>query len=175
MVVKNKRKPKTKSKKDGRGGKRTGAGRKSGGKNIKTIEIDRALELIRTRINEELEGLLTAQFDKAKGTVVVLAKKFEKDPKTKKVARTGAFARVTNITQLIKLFNGSEEGKDYYRIYTRDPDTKALENLMNRLVGKPKEQVDFNFGKETLQKLQDSNVAIFEIAKQLAHKRLGEK
>lgn len=137
------------------GGKRPGAGRKKGGKNQKTIEKEIALKRYESRIIDELDPLIQAQLDVAKGVTVMMAREWER--KNGKRARTGKFVRVTAVYDIEQLLNGDgENGEDYYYISTLNPDGKVLENLMNRVFGKPKESLELDFTrgvKEALEKL----------------------
>jgi len=120
-----------------------GSGKKKGDKEKKTIEREVALELYQQGILNELKPLMNAHFAIAKGTQIVLAREWVYDKKKRKKVRGGRFVRVTDEFEVEELLNSKEiEGKDYYVIFTQDPNPKALEDLMSRVFGKSKETVE---------------------------------
>lgn len=124
-----------------KGKKKTG-GRRSGVKNKKTIEIDQALELYQQAILKELQPLMDSQFAVAKGTQIVVARDKIWDEKKKKKIRKGRFVRLTITKEILEVLNSDGEGEDYYIIFSKDPNPRALEHLMTRVFGRPQENID---------------------------------
>lgn len=91
------------------GGARKGAGRKKG---VKAIQAEKSREFLVKKIAEELEPIIQAQIDAAKGMWVE------------------------------KMYNIGKKKKVKIRIYQREPDTKAGEYLINQGAGKPKEAIE---------------------------------
>lgn len=145
-------------------------GKKKGKKNKGTLEKEAALQLLQQGILKEIRPLLRAALDSAKGLTVMLQRKMVKQ-KDGKFRRTGELVRVRSIERVEELLKGDCQGDNYFYITTRDPNIKAIEDLLNRAFGKPKEQVDFGFDKEAMRAIQDSNKNILEMAKELAKAR----
>lgn len=117
--------------KKARGGARSGAGRKAGGKNAATLSKEAARELLRQRVLKDMEPMVAAQVAHAQGISHFMLR----DPKT------GKFERITELAQIEAALNaeGAKEGSSYY-IWTKDPSVQAFTDLMNRALDKPKEQ-----------------------------------
>ena len=140
-------------------------GRKKGTKNKKTILKEQAFIEHQQAILKELSILRDAHFAVAKGTKIVLARDNIWDDKKKKKVRKGRFIRITNEEEILELMNSKEkEGEDYYIIFTQDPNPKALEDLINRVFGKPKEELDLSFAVKNLKEIQDGVKKVIELA-----------
>ncbi len=96
-----------------------------------TLDKIAAREYVRNRVMDELDPLLEAQFDNAKGISHFMLR----DPET------GQFKRLTDPAEIVAALNapGAGEGSTYY-IYAKDPSIQAFTDLMNRALDKPKEQ-----------------------------------
>jgi len=140
-------------------------GRKKGAKNKATIEKEEAYEKHQQAILQELTELRSAHFAVAKGTQIIVAKDLVWDDKKKKKIRKGRFIRLTMSDEIEDVMNNSKEGEDYYMIFTQDPNPKALEDLINRVFGRPKEQYDLNFKAKELKEIQDGVRFIIERTK----------
>jgi len=127
-----------------RGGKRPNAGRKPGRKNNKTLEQEAALTLYKQKILDNLIPLIRAQFNQAEGMTVMFQRRKVKNNKTGKFERTGEFVRVMDANRVEQLLKGDGQGENYYYITTKDPNVKALEDLFNRVFGKPKESIELS-------------------------------
>lgn len=149
-------------------------GRKTGSKNKKTIAKEKAYEDHQQAILKELKELRSAHFAVAKGTQVIVARDLLWDDKKKKKIRKGRFVRLTQSDQILDVINNYEEGEDYYMIFTQDPNPKALEDLINRVFGRPKEQLDLNFKAKELKEIQDGVRFIIERAKKRRKKQNEE-
>lgn len=141
-------------------------GKKKGTKNKKTIEKAKALEVYQQAILKELKPLMSAHFAVAKGTQIIIARDKVWDDKKKRKVRKGRWVRITRLDDILELMNSPDkEGEDYYIIYTQDPNPKALEDLMNRVFGKPKEEVDISLTLKNLKDIQNTTKKIFDLAK----------
>jgi len=141
-------------------------GRKHGSKNKKKLEKEKSLEVYQQAILHELKPLMSAHFAVAKGTQIIIARDKVWDEKKKRKVRKGRFVRITRLEDILELMNSDQnEGEDYYIIYTQDPNPKALEDLMNRVFGKPKEEMDLNVGLKSLKDIQNVNRKIFDLAR----------
>jgi len=130
-------------------------GRKFGAKNKVTIVRERAYEEHQQAILKELVELRSAHFSVAKGTTIVLARDWIKN-KQGKQERLGRFTRITDPNEIEEMVAGeNEEGETYHIISTQDPNPKALEDLINRVFGKPKEFHEFEFKAKELKGMQD--------------------
>jgi hypothetical protein len=110
------------------GGKREGAGRRFGSKNLSTIAQEEAREFVRTYITGRLQPLLDAQIDNAQGLQHLMMR----DPKT------GKFERITGDAKQV---DKALKSKNAFWIYTKDPNVQAFTDLMNRALDKPAEHV----------------------------------
>lgn len=119
-------------------GRKAGPGLPKGYKFKHTLEREAARRHLEARIIEELDPLIQAQFDVAKGVMVMFARE-----KNGEGARVGKLYRVTSPEEMLDLLNSDgQNGVDYYYLSAKDPDGKVLENLMCRVFGKPKETVE---------------------------------
>ena len=130
-------------------------GRKTGSKNAKTIAKEKAFEEHQQAILSELAELRSAHFSVAKGTTIVLARDFIKN-KQGKMERLGRFTRITDPDEIEEMVSGeNEQGETYHIISTQDPNPKALEDLVSRVFGKPREYHEFEFKAAEMKKVQD--------------------
>lgn len=113
-----------------RGGKRPGAGLPKGYKFQKTLEKEAARQHLRKRVFAEIDPILDAQIANAKG----INHFFLRD------AKSGRFERITDPAMIEAALNAGEEGR-YYWIFTKDPNTQAAQDLLNRALDKPADQV----------------------------------
>ena len=113
------------------GGARPGAGRPKGSYNLSTISKIEAREYVRKMVTEQMESLVKAQMDHARGISHFMLR----DPET------GQFKRLTDPSEIEAALNapGAGEGSTYF-IWVKDPSTQAFTDLMNRALDKPKEQ-----------------------------------
>lgn len=123
-------------------GRKPGPGLPKGYKFKHTLERQTAKRHFEERIIAELDPLINAQFDLAKGVMVMFA--HEKNAEGKRV---GKLYRVTEPDEILELLNsGGENGTDFYYLSVKDPDGKMLDSLMNRVFGRPKETVEVQPG-----------------------------
>ena len=113
---------------NGRGGRREGAGRPAGRKELKTLAKEEAREFVRKVVTTRLGSLLEAQLDNAEGIRHLMMR----DPKT------GKFERITgDAAQIDKAL----KSKNACWIYTKDPNVQAFTDLLNRALDRPAEHV----------------------------------
>jgi len=112
-----------------RGGSRPRAGRPKGsrGKHKRTLEKLTALEVFRRRAEAELDPLITARLENAKGLFQFLA-----------MTPLGPVL-VTDPAIMQKCI---ASGEPFYRIVRKEPDERALKDTFDRVCGKPTEHVD---------------------------------
>lgn len=104
---------------------------------MRTVLKHLALDTWRARMEAQLDPLITAQLDLARGTMVMFARESINGE------RKGRFVRVTSAGEIETLLNGDDEnGSDYYYVSTQDPDGRMLIDIMNRLTGKPRESLE---------------------------------
>ena len=136
------------------GGKRAGAGRKRGGKNKATLEKQAVNEAFNQRVMLAADALFNAQLKLATGSQKIFRiDEEEVEGKVKKI-----HVNVTDadeIKRLLDLHDGSSGIVDesYYYFTEIAPDNRAIDSLLNRALGKPKESVD----------LQHSGNMVFDI------------
>ncbi len=109
------------------GGKRPSAGRRKGGKNVRTLEKEESRRLLREKVTAELGPLVDAQIKNALGTKYLVVRE----------KKGGKFLRVTESMAQAKLGKGEE----IIEVREKDPSIHAFADLMNRALDKPKEQV----------------------------------
>jgi hypothetical protein len=113
------------------GGKRPGAGKPKGVKWASTIEKEAARELVRQRITERLAPLVDAQIDSAIGiSHFMLRDKL-----------TGQWMRLTDPDQIVAALNDpkAKQGSTFL-VYTKDPNSNAAKDMLDRAIDRPKEQ-----------------------------------
>ena len=131
-----------------KGHKKVG-GKKKGKKNQKTIEKQIVEDEFKNRILSEIEGLLTAQLNIAKGTSYlykIVTHKGIKGGEGRKehILVTDPYEIKDFLDELEgeSGVNPNTDNDDYYYISTKQPDNKALDSLINRVFGKVKESLD---------------------------------
>ena len=135
-----------------RGGKRNGAGRKKG---PATLEKEAAREIVRLRVTAELEPLLAAQIDNAKGLKYLVIRD----------KKTGKFIRVTEAMARKRSHRELQKDEEIIEVWEKDPSVQAFTDLLNRALDKPKEQpLDINMNVTDLG-------AKLDAAREAAHKR----
>ncbi len=139
-------------KKDNKGGKRPGAGRKKGSLNKTTIERNKVLDLAKDIIAGRTRKLIDTQSVLAMGALKVfcIRSHWEGSGKNKKLIRDKAFL-VENEEDIIKILdyeygdgedpNKHEHGEDwdYFFVVTKDPENNAINSLLDRTFGRPTE------------------------------------
>lgn len=117
----------------GKGGARAGAGRPKGRKNAATLERDEARKYLSERVRAEITPLVRAHLEVAKGLVCMFAK-----------GAFGQWVRVKDPEQIETMLNTANKvmGEDYYLLTAKDPDPRALKDIMDREFGKAAESVE---------------------------------
>ena len=140
-------------------------GRKKGSKNKHTIAKDWALGTYQQIVLREMEHLQDAQFKLATGESIVLAKSWIYPPKNKK-EKNRKWVRVKNRRKIENLWNNYKEGEDYLIIWTKDPNVTALNDIFNRVFGKPREQIDLYKTSEELKMIAKRTQKIVDMEKE---------
>lgn len=99
---------------------------KKKGKHKKTIEKEKAEELMKQRIMAQLNPLLNAQFTLAKGCSFL----FKQELPSKK------FILVEDKQEILDFLNGVKKPGIFYYITTKEPDNMAIDSMFNRAFGK---------------------------------------
>ena len=130
-------------------------GRPKGSKNKRTIAKENALKRYEDDILNNLKGITLAQLSIALGVNVMMAKERVKNKKGKWVY-DGELRRIVDPEQMLQILNDSklEENKEYFWITSKDPNPKAIEDVMNRLFGKPKEKLEVGVTKNLAELVQ---------------------
>jgi len=128
------------------GGKRPGAGRPKGRQGKKTLEQLAVAEAFNQRVLKQADQLFNAQLGLAVGSVRIfrVEESKDKDGKTKR-----EHVPVTDVCEIKEVLdeNGGESGvvnDTYYLITAVIPDNRAIDSMLNRAIGKPKDSVDLN-------------------------------
>lgn len=160
-------------------------GRPKGIKDPQTLEREKVQEAINQRIFNIADSLITPQVSLAKGQQFLY-----KIEKTKIVGSKGGISYRNEKPQLVtseleiqdyldnltEETNGDiEEDTDpeatYYFITTKEPNNMAIDSLLNRTLGKPKESLDVTTKGESIQSPSLSSEVISE-AKRLLKEKL---
>lgn len=120
------------------GGKREGAGRPVGSKDPETIEKEKVLAEMKSRIAKSAQHLLDSQMNLAQG--VQMLYKIEKDEKGNNKKPELITSPQVIEDYLAGFYKGNNE--EYYFITTERPDNKALDSLFDRTFGKATTNVD---------------------------------
>ena len=131
--------------KNGHGGKREGAGQKQGTIQEKTKKKLEALKQFKIRGRKNIDKLFNAQLSLALGNTFMykVNKTESKYGKTTKRKHT----IVTNQNEIKKVLDETD-GKaglvdeDYYYLATKAPDNKAIDSLLDRILGKAPQGID---------------------------------
>lgn len=126
------------------GGKRPGAGRKPGGKNKKTLEKIAIQEAFNQRVLTQADALFNAQLALAVGSIKVFRIDEEEDDKGKPKR---VHTLVTNPKEIKEVLDENEGGAgivgdSYYFVSDVMPQNVAVESMLNRTLGKPKDSVE---------------------------------
>lgn len=125
----------------GHGGARDGAGRKAGKVSDSAKYRQKKHNEIKTRIARAAHMIVNAQLSMARGVSYLFHTKWVRD-------RTGKEKRVTERIEdpeiIQQYLNGEFDDMqdEFYYITTKAPNNFALDSLLNRAFGKPKETVD---------------------------------
>lgn len=133
------------------GGKRQNAGRPKGKPNAKTLERTIIQEAFNQRVMAHADSLFHAQFGLAVGSVQVYRVDEEKDGnKTKRVHTL--IKDPKEIKAVLDENEGSSGvvGEDFYIVSPVMPDNRAIDSLLNRSLGKPKDSLDVTSNGETV-------------------------
>ena len=127
------------------GGARPGAGRKKGGMNKETLEKHKVEKELRQRIMKNAQRILDKQLHLAEGCSFLFC-----TTTTKKGVKNTEL--ITSEEVIREYLDGElDEGdNEYYYITSQKPDGRALENLLDRVFGKPGQSVDLTSGGEPL-------------------------
>jgi len=126
------------------GGAREGAGRPKGSENEDTKIRRVAEQNFKTRVANQVDRIFNSQLDLAIGEKYLMVKRVEGEGKNRRT-----WVEVVTDLETIKQFIdddgaslNADAGEDYYYMTTKPANNQALDSLMNRAFGKPKESVD---------------------------------
>lgn len=121
---------------NGHGGKRPGSGRKTGTKWPQVLERNRVEAEIRQRILKSAHRITDRMLQLAEGCSYLY--RTVEDEK----GRRGKPELVEDQEEIRKYIEGAHDPNEFYFITTEKPNYKALENLLDRGFGKPKQALD---------------------------------
>jgi len=145
-------------------------GKKKGKKNKATIEKEIIEQEFKNRILSQVQDLLTAQLNIAKGTSYLYKIVTHKSVKGGEGRREHIL--VTDPYEIKDFLdelegedgvNPNTDNEDYYYISTKQPDNRALDSLINRVFGKPKETLDVNIEEKQIRELVLTTRQILEL------------
>ena len=130
------------------GGKRKGAGRKRGVKNVATITKEAALKRFNERVDKSVDSLFNSAKILALGQTYIY--RLDEEVHTKKDGTKYTIKTPVLVTdpdelaEAIDLMESGDNGGDneYYYATTKPGDIRAIDSLMNRRHGRPKETVE---------------------------------
>lgn len=131
--------------KGNKGGRRPGSGRKKHGKNLKTIEREAALRVFNERVFKSADILFNAAKSAATGQLFVYRLDEEERGGAKNKYTIKKPVLVTDpeeINEALDKLYGNGESENYYYVTTKEPDIRAIDSLMNRGFGRPKETIE---------------------------------
>jgi hypothetical protein len=135
------------------GGPRPNSGRPKGSMNSATREMKEARKIFIDRVNKNTDKIFNAQLDLAIGEKYLMV--------VKQVGKGAKARRETEIvtdTDLIKQYldddTSLDKEEEYYFMTTKPANNQALDSLLNRSFGKPKESIDLTV-KEAPKPLED--------------------
>ena len=120
------------------GGFRPGSGRKPGKLSETTLERIKVENAVKQRIMSKADRLLDARFQLSQGCSYLY--RIDQDEKGKKQPAV----LVTDPDEIKRYLDEEIDGESYYYVTTEKPDGKSIEDLFNRVFGKPKESVEMS-------------------------------
>ena len=124
------------------GGKRPGAGRKRGSKNKKTLEKAAIVEAFNQRVMTHADALFNAQLALSIGSIRVFRIDETEDDKGKTKREHILVTDAEEIKSVLDEFDGVGSGiveDNFYFVTNVPPDNRAIDSMLNRALGKPKE------------------------------------
>lgn len=144
-----------------KGGKMPGAGRPKGLKNKATIDREKFLQEWKDKVAQRSHSLLNVQTMLAVGTIKVF--KIVTTTDSKGHSTRSKPELVENDDEIIAALDyeygdgeSPNDEEDYYFVTTKDPENQAINSLLDRTFGKPKESVDVNHTGLNLKELHDA-------------------
>lgn len=147
------------------GGAREGAGRPKGSENEDTRQRRLAELEYKKRVVGHIHDLFNSQFALAKGLSYMFRIDETEDDKGKKTRKHVLVESVSEINDVLDELDGSDSGTvedNYYYITTKAPDNKAIDSMMDRVFGRPKQS--------TVLEDPDGNALTFVVAEVIARK-----
>lgn len=129
-----------------RGGAQPGAGRPKGSKDPSTLERERVLAEIRTRITKVSQKILDAQLSIALGQQFLYMIHSDKKGHKEKPKL------ITDELTISAYLNGDldNEPNNYYFITTKEPNNFAIDSMFDRTFGKAPQSIDLTSDGEAL-------------------------
>lgn len=129
-----------------KGGKRPGAGRRVGSKNKATLEKAAIQEAFNQRVMVQADSLFNAQLSLAVGSVKVFEVVETKDGNRTKREHF-LVTNTERIKEVLDGFDGVGSGvidDTYYLVSNVLPDNRAIDSMLNRALGKPKDTMEYS-------------------------------
>lgn len=128
----------------GRGGKRAGAGKPKGQKHKTTLEKLRVAEAFNQRVMAKADALFNAQLVLAVGSMKVFRVDESEAENGKKKREHVHVTDQEEIKRLLDEHDGMNGVVDGVYYYFTDvlPDNRAIDSMLNRALGKPKETLE---------------------------------
>jgi hypothetical protein len=118
-------------------------GRPKGRKNASTLEKEAVLAAVKQRIFHKADKLIGAQFTIAEGCSYLFKVIYFKEGKEKK----SKMGLVKDPEEIERYLNDEVDNPNEYHFITTDkPDNKAIANLLDHALGKPKESIELSGG-----------------------------
>lgn len=132
-----------------KGGYRPGAGRPRGSTNRETKKIKSKERTIKERVTKNLTSLINAQLTLAKGQNFL----YEIHMRNVGGKRKPQHTLVTDPKKIKAYMDGDYDEDHFFYVTTKEPDGKAIENLLDRAFGKSttNANVDTNFNVNIMQ------------------------
>lgn len=106
-------------------------GRPKGRKNNSTLEREAVAAEVRQRIMRNADRLVTAQLSVAEGCSFLCRKE-----------KGGKYSIVKDEVSILRFLNGELDPDMFEYIHTERPNNFAIQDMLNRALGKPVEQID---------------------------------
>lgn len=132
-----------------KGGKRAGAGRPKGKPTRATLEKQKVAEAFNQRVMAKADALFNAQLTLAIGSMKVFRIDETEGEGGKKKREHVHVTDADEIKRLLDEHDGASGVVDgvYYYFSDVPPDNRAIDSMLNRALGKPKETVE-HYGKD---------------------------
>jgi hypothetical protein len=128
-------------------------GRPKGKKSAATLEREAVAAAFRQRVLKAADRLFDAQLALASGCSFLYRIERTKSKKQEKARHV----LVTDAEEIQRYLDGELDSEDYYYVTTKEPNNQAIVDMLNRAIGKPKDEIEHS-GAITVTAMSDEEI-----------------